>query len=82
MTRTVADRMVESAGRGWVGARAGGRRAAGGGDRRRAPFLVALVHGPGGHRQDHVVGVARQAGFTRRERVCGTPFNDVYAVRP
>jgi hypothetical protein len=46
------------------------------------PFLVALVHGPGGHRQDHVVGVARQAGFTRRGRVCGTPFNDVYAVRP
>jgi SAM-dependent methyltransferase len=29
-----------------------------------------------------IAGVARQAGFTRSERVCGTPFNDVYAVRP
>jgi SAM-dependent methyltransferase len=27
-------------------------------------------------------GVTRQAGFTHCERVAGTPFNDVYAIRP
>jgi ubiquinone/menaquinone biosynthesis C-methylase UbiE len=29
-----------------------------------------------------IAGVTREAGFTRCERVSGTPFNDVYAVRP
>ena len=48
MTRTVADRMVESAGRGWVGREReiGALLAAATAD--EPPFLVAFVHGPGG----------------------------------
>lgn len=29
-----------------------------------------------------VTAVTLEAGFTRCERVAGTPFSDVYAVRP
>src|SRR4051812_39140431 len=55
MTRTVADRMEESAGRGRVGR---GREleallAAATAD--EPPFLVALVHGPGGIGKTHLV---------------------------
>ena len=55
MTRTVADRMVESAGRGWVGREReiGALLAAATAD--EPPFLVAFVHGPGGIGKSHLV---------------------------
>ncbi|HKQ41179.1 MAG TPA: ATP-binding protein, partial [Pseudonocardia sp.] len=55
MTRTVADRMVESAGRGRVGREReiGALLAAATAD--EPPFLVAFVHGPGGIGKSHLV---------------------------
>ena len=55
MTRTVADRMVELAGRGWVGRERelGALSAAAAAE--EPPFLVAFVHGPGGIGKSHLV---------------------------
>ena len=55
MTRTVADRMTESVGRGSVGRERefGALRAAAAAQ--EPPFLVAFVHGPGGIGKSHLV---------------------------
>ena len=55
MTRTVADRMVESAGRGWVGREREVEALLAAATADEPPFLVALVHGPGGIGKTHLV---------------------------
>lgn len=55
MTRTVADRMVESAGRGWVGRERELNALAAAAAAEESPFLVAFVHGPGGIGKTHLV---------------------------
>jgi hypothetical protein len=55
MTRTVADRMVESAGRGWVGRERELAKLVGAAGAHEPPFLVAFVQGPGGIGKSHLV---------------------------
>ena len=55
MTRTVADRMVESAGRGWVGREREIDALLAAATADEPPFLVAFVHGPGGIGKSHLV---------------------------
>ena len=55
MTRTVADRMVESAGRGWVGREREIDALLAAATADEPPFLVAFVHGPGGIGKTHLV---------------------------
>ena len=55
MTRTVADRMVESAGRGWVGREREIGALLAAATAEEPPFLVAFVHGPGGIGKSHLV---------------------------
>ena len=55
MTRTVADRMVESAGRGWVGREREIDALLSAATADEPPFLVAFVHGPGGIGKSHLV---------------------------
>ena len=55
MTRTVADRMVESAVRGWVGRERELDALLSAATADEPPFLVAFVHGPGGIGKTHLV---------------------------
>jgi DNA-binding CsgD family transcriptional regulator len=55
VTRTVADRMVESAGRSWVGREREFGSLVGAAAAQEPPFLVAFVHGPGGIGKSHLV---------------------------
>jgi DNA-binding CsgD family transcriptional regulator len=55
MTRTVGDRMVESAGRGWVGREREFGALVAAAAAEEPPFLVAFVHGPGGIGKSHLV---------------------------
>ncbi|GAA1850191.1 hypothetical protein GCM10009836_32480 [Pseudonocardia ailaonensis] len=55
MTRTVADRMVESAGRGCVGRERELTTLLAAAGAEEPPFLVGFVHGPGGIGKSHLV---------------------------